>query len=128
MKASNIKLLLISIPVLALAAQSLVDIFGSGEWHIAGQNLSNTWFQRAGHEIGTNNVQTLAVKWQFSTAGDVSATPTVAGNMVYVPDWGGNLYALRADNGELKWSHAIAEYDGATGSISRVSLAVNAIN
>src|SRR5579872_105402 len=122
---SKAKFALVAIPVLVLAGQSLVDILGTGEWHIAGQNLNNTWNQRAGREIGTGNIQSLQVKWTFSTAGDVSATPTVAGNVVYVPDWGGNLFALRADNGELIWAHSIAEYDGVSGSVSRVSPAVS---
>ena len=60
----------------------------------------------------------------FTTGSDVSATPTVAGNAVYFPDWAGNLYAVRAHTGELLWSHQISEYNGRPGSVSRVSPAI----
>jgi glucose dehydrogenase len=57
-------------------------------WPSAGQNLDNTRFQSAEHEIGVDNVSSLAMKWQFTTMGDVSATPAVDENNVYFPDWG----------------------------------------
>jgi len=41
----------------------------------------------------------------FTTGGDVSATPTVDGDAVYFPDWGGNLFAVEKDSGRLIWSH-----------------------
>ena len=90
-----------------------------------GQNLSNSWNHRVGRETGAGNIQSLQAKWTFSTTGDVSATPTVTGNVVFVPDWGGNLFALRSDNGELIWTYPIAEYDGVPGSVSRISRAVS---
>jgi hypothetical protein len=63
---------------------------GNALWPSAGQNLNNTRFQSAEHKIGVDSVSTLAVKWQFTTrGGDVSATPAVDENNVYVPDWGG---------------------------------------
>ena len=34
------------------------------------------------------------MKWEFTTTGDVSATPAVDGDTVYFPDWGGQLYAV----------------------------------
>jgi outer membrane protein assembly factor BamB len=34
------------------------------------------------------------------TTNDVSATPTVVGDAVYFPDWGGNLYAVNEESGE----------------------------
>ncbi len=61
----------------------------------------------------------------FETGGDVSATPTVAGNAVYFPDWGGNLFAVNKETGGLLWSHQISDYDGVAGAISRVSPAVD---
>jgi hypothetical protein len=58
-------------------------------WRSTGQNLNNTRFQSAEHEIGVDNVWSLAVKWQFTTTGgDVSATPAVDEDNVYFPDWG----------------------------------------
>src|ERR1700730_16019227 len=111
--------------VMALSAQSQSDESRSGQWRIAGQNLSNSWNQPAEHSIGPANVKGLTPKWVFTTGGDVSATPTVDGDSVYFPDWGGNLFAVKKNSGELIWSRKISEYDGVEGAISRVSPAVD---
>src|SRR5438270_4464696 len=111
--------------VATLSAQSKPDVHRSGQWRIAGQNLNNTWSQPAEHSIGPANVQNLKTKWVFTTGGDVSATPTVDGDAVYFPDWGGNLFAVKKNTGGLIWSHKISEYDGVDGAVSRVSPAVD---
>src|SRR6202521_6009942 len=109
----------------ALCAQNPSNESRSGQWRIAGQNLNNTWNPTAEHSITPANVKNLTPKWVFTTGGDVSATPTVAGNAVYFPDWAGNLFAVEKDSGRLIWSHKISDYDGVTGAISRVSPAVD---
>src|SRR3954467_3032006 len=111
--------------VSALSAQSQSDKSRTGQWRIAGQNLSNTWSQPAEHAISPRNVKGLKPKWVFTTGGDVSATPTVAGDAVYFPDWAGNLFAVSKHDGRLIWSHKISDYDGVPGAISRVSPAVD---
>jgi polyvinyl alcohol dehydrogenase (cytochrome) len=108
-----------------LNAQSPSDESRAAQWRIAGQNLSNTWSQPAEHSISPSNVKRLKPKWVFTTGGDVSATPTVAGDAVYFPDWAGNLFAVKKSNGRLIWSHRISEYDGVDGAVSRVSPAVD---
>src|SRR5207249_8110460 len=121
-RAASISILLL---VAGLSAQSQSDRFRSGQWRIAGQNLNNTWSQPAEHSISPANVKGLKPKWVFTTGGDVSATPTVDGDAVYFPDWGGNLFAVKKNSGQLIWSHKISEYDGVDGAISRVSPAVD---
>ena len=111
--------------VVALSAQSGSPGSGAGQWRIAGQNLANTWNQPAEHSISPANVNGLSPKWVFTTGGDVSATPTVAGDAVFFPDWGGNLFAVKKQSGDLIWSHKISDYNGVAGSISRVSPAVD---
>src|SRR3954468_11227983 len=106
------------------AAQSDSSRSPAGQWRIAGQNLSNTWSQPAEHRISPANVQDLTPKWVFTTGGDVSATPTVDGDAVYFPDWGGNLFAVKKNDGHLIWSRKISDYNGVAGSVSRVSPAV----
>ena len=98
---------------------------GSGEWPVTGQDLSNSRNQPAEHRINASNVSSLQVAWSFTTGGSVSATPTVAGNAVYFPDWAGNLYALNKDTGQLIWSHKISDYDRSSTAISRVSPVVH---
>jgi len=120
MTALTSVLLLVS----ALNAQSQSPEARSGQWRTAGQNLSNTWSQPAEHSISPTNVKGLKPKWVFTTGGDVSATPTVDGDAVYFPDWGGNLFAVDKNSGRAIWSHKISEYDGVDGAVSRVSPAV----
>ena len=62
-----------------------------GQWSMAGQNISDTHFQAAEHEISPASVGRLAPRWTLTTAGAISATPTVDGGAVYVPDYGGKL-------------------------------------
>lgn len=56
----------------------------SGQWPVSGQGLNDLRSQPAENLISPSNVGTLTPKWVFTTGGDVSATPTVAGNAVYV--------------------------------------------
>src|SRR6266446_5300072 len=121
-KAALVSILLL---VAGLSAQSQSPESKSGQWRIAGQNLNNTWSQPAEHSISPANVKELKLKWMFTTEGDVSATPTVDGDTVYFPDWGGNLFAVKKSSGALIWSHKISEYDGVEGAVSRVSPAVD---
>src|SRR6202162_2583486 len=109
----------------ALSAQGQSNESRSGQWRIDGQNLDNTRSQPAEHSISPANVERLTLKWVFTTGGDVSATPTVDGDAVFFPDWGGDLFAVKKDSGRLIWSHKISEYDGVDGAISRVSPAVD---
>ena len=109
----------------ALSAESRSAKSQSRQWRVAGQNLDNSRSQPKEHSIGAANVSGLKQEWVFTTGGDVSATPTVDGDAVYFPDWGGNLFAVERKNGRLIWSHQISEYNGVAGSISRVSPALD---
>jgi len=87
----------LAVPLLAAAAQG-------SEWSNAGGDRENTRNQPSERKLGVGNVGGLAVKWVLNTAGDVSATPAVDGDTVYVPDWAGYLYAVNRANGSVKWS------------------------
>lgn len=91
------------------------------DWPSAGQNNHDTHNNAADHAISTRNVGKLTPKWVFTTAGDISATATVANGSVYVPDWGGKLWAINAASGKAEWSATIASYDGIPGDVSRTS-------
>ena len=106
-----------------IAAIGLAD--GVGQWTVAGQNPQNTWSAPGEGQLGPSNVASLAVKWVLTTGGDVSATPTVAGNAVYVPDWAGNLYAIQRDTGQPIWRAQVPQLDGVPGAVTRVSPAVH---
>jgi polyvinyl alcohol dehydrogenase (cytochrome) len=108
-----------------IVARSDSDDGGNGQWPIMGQNLANSRSQPNENRISAANVASLSAKWVFTTGGDVSATPTVAGDAVYFPDWAGNLFAVRKQDGRAIWSHRISDYDNFSGAIARVSPAVH---
>ena len=78
-------------------------------WPSAGQNNDDTHNAAGEHILNVRNVGQLAPKWTFTTAGDVSATATVVGGTVYVPDWGGKLWAVSAATGQAIWSRTVGQ-------------------
>ena len=79
----------ILVPNGILMAESPGDDGRSGEWAVAGQNLSNTRNQPSERAIGRSNAGALTPKWVFTTGAGVSATPTVAGRRYLFPRLGG---------------------------------------
>lgn len=108
-----------------MAAIGICACAHGAEWRVAGQDLANSRSQPAEERINHENVHRLTTKWVFTTGGNVSATPTVAGGSVYFPDSAGNLYAVNKQTGQLIWSHQISDYDGSSGAISRTSPAIH---
>jgi polyvinyl alcohol dehydrogenase (cytochrome) len=94
------------------------------EWTVSGQNVSNTRFQAAETTLGPENVSGLKPKWVFTTGGDVTATPAISADAVYVPDWAGNLFKIDALGGAAVWSRSLADYTGIAKTIARTSPAV----
>jgi polyvinyl alcohol dehydrogenase (cytochrome) len=88
-----------------------------------GQNICNTAAQSVAGGIDVNSVKNLKPKWTYSASGDVSATPAVVGNAVYVPDWGGTVARLDATTGMAVWSKSVGDLLGAslTGFLSRAA-------
>jgi polyvinyl alcohol dehydrogenase (cytochrome) len=95
-----------------------------GQWTMAGQNVADTHYQAAEHQISPVNVSRLAPAWTLTASGDVTATPAVAGGVVYVPDMGGSLWAVNARTGTVMWTHTVAGYTGISGDVSRTTPAV----
>src|SRR5262245_65546710 len=112
----------------AMVAAVLVTAAVAGQdttwWPFAGQNLFNTHSQPLEDQISPANVSTLVEKWSLTTAGNVTATPTVFQGFVYVPDMGGQLWAVNAGSGKVRWSRSIASYTGIADDVSRTSPAV----
>ena len=93
-------------------------------WPFAGQNLFNTHSQNAEDQISAANVATIVEKWSLTTEGNVTATPTVYQGTLYVPDMGGQLWAVNAGSGKVRWSRSIASYTGVANDVSRTSPAI----
>ena len=97
----------------------------SASWQTAGNDVTNSRTQPLETKLNADNIGNLAVKWTFTSHGDVSATPTVANGIVYFPDWGGYVNAVNADTGALVWQRKVTDLPGATaGARARVSPAV----
>ena len=105
-------------------AQERGEFRDQRSWPSWGGNLDNTHAAAGERAISPENVGQLRQKWVFTTAGDVSATPTVERDAVYVPDWGGYLYRIQAQTGKAVWSRKVSEYTGDAKSFSRNSPAI----
>ena len=93
-------------------------------WSSWGGNIHNTRSAPFERRISPNNVSRLKTKWVFTTSGDVSATPTVADDVVYAVDWGGYVYSINAKTGKAIWSSKVSGYTGNAASFSRTSPAI----
>ncbi|WP_298827998.1 PQQ-binding-like beta-propeller repeat protein [uncultured Piscinibacter sp.] len=107
----------LAIPASAWSAEA-------GSWSFAGGDLRNSRYQDAEHTLSVDNVGALVVRWVFTTAGDVSATPAVDASTVYVPDWAGYLYAVDKYSGALKWAAHIPSATGVLSDKARTTPAV----
>src|SRR5499427_6729377 len=90
-------------------------------WPMIGHDAADTRSQPSEHIIDAQNVHRLATKWVAQITGDVSATPAVADGAVYFGDFGGTLWKLNAETGEVIWSHLVADYTGIPGDLARTS-------
>lgn len=112
-----------AVGALLVGGQAVAAPGGNG-WTTAGGDRQNTRYAASESKISAANVSTLTTKWQFTTGGDVSATPAVDGTRVYVPDWAGNLYAVDRVTGQEVWSRTITSYTGVPGDKARATPAV----
>ena len=109
---------------LAGAARTLAVVGGGPGWGMIGNDSTNSRNQPFEHTIGPANANRLALKWVATIAGDVSATPAVVNGAVYFGDFGGMLWKLDAETGQVIWSHAVSDYTGIPGDIARTSPSV----
>jgi polyvinyl alcohol dehydrogenase (cytochrome) len=116
---------LTALVVLGIVAGLAGAVPPGNSWLSAGGDLANSRSQPNQPAPNTNNVKNLAVKWTFTTHGDVSATPTVSNGIVYFPDFGGYMNAVNADTGALVWQKKVSDYLGIPGAVSRNSPAVD---
>jgi polyvinyl alcohol dehydrogenase (cytochrome) len=93
-------------------------------WTTWGGNLYNTRSSFDERRISPENAAKLHTKWVFTTAGDVSATPTVQGDSVYAVDWGGGVYRINAHTGSAVWARQMPQITGNATSFSRTSPAI----
>jgi polyvinyl alcohol dehydrogenase (cytochrome) len=111
--------------VLAGTAVTLaVAAVGGPGWGTIGHDPANSRSQPFERELSPATVDRLAPKWVATKAGEVSAPPAVVKGAVYVGDFGGKLWKLDAETGEVLWSHSVSDYTGIAGDIARTSPSV----
>lgn len=59
--------------------------------------------------ISRANVDALELAWSIETEHPVSNSALIDGEHLYFADWGGTVYKLRADSGEVVWKKKIHE-------------------
>ena len=123
-RAKKLLSVVVGVIIVGLLISSVAFASQGDQWTSAGGNRQNTRYQESEHTLSVSNVSTLTTKWAFTTAGDVSATPAVDADTVYVPDWAGNLYAVDRRTGQLRWSTSIAAASGVPGDKARATPAV----
>ena len=103
--------LLIGVAVAAAAAVAgCGGSSGGGDWPLPNLDLSSTRAQTGG-SLGRSNVGHLHVAWRFRITvapgpdGAFTATPVVAGGVVFVQDMKSNVFALDLATGALRWRH-----------------------
>src|SRR5262245_25860541 len=102
----------------------LATMGGGPDWGMIGNEPINSRNQPLERTIDPENAHRLAVKWVATTTGDVSATPAVVDGVVYFGDFGGTLWALDANTGDVIWSHKVSDYTGIANDIARTSPSV----
>ena len=117
------KVLGLVLPAVVLTAGlvSVARADRSEDWPMFGQNLQNTASAREG---SIKDVAKLAVKWTFTTGGDVSARAAVVDGVAYFPDWGGNLWAVSTRKGSKVWGRKFSDYGLPANTQSRTTPAV----
>ncbi|KAM0058795.1 putative alcohol dehydrogenase (cytochrome c) [Helianthus debilis subsp. tardiflorus] len=94
-------------------------------WLNHGGDLGNRRFAASEYLINPSTVRNLRLRWKFFTGRDISATPAVAGGIVYFPSWNGNMYAVNAFTGDLIWQQNIGQLTGLPGTGVSVNVSVS---
>ena len=115
--------LLLSACVFTLAS-ALAETSAAGEWRMFGRTLQNLANSSSEQTITKDNAPRLSPKWVATTGGDVSARAAIVDGVAYLPDWGGNLWALDVRSGKPVWHKKLQEYGLPAGTVSRTSPAV----
>ncbi len=78
------------------------------DWPMWGYAITRPFATRCASKISASNVNRLRLRWFFNSRDVVTATPAVVDGTVYVGDWSGRVYALRARDGRARWTFTAA--------------------
>jgi polyvinyl alcohol dehydrogenase (cytochrome) len=74
------------------------------DWPMWGYSIDRPFATKCESEVSAGTVDKLRLRWFFNARDVVTATPAVVDGTVYVGDWSGRFYALRARNGKPRWT------------------------
>jgi polyvinyl alcohol dehydrogenase (cytochrome) len=89
------------------------------DWNVWGGNLKNNHNQNREYQIGVSNVNQLVTKWTINAGNQIAGIPTVHGRFVYFNDFGGFLWAVNKNTGDVIWKKNISTFTNLPGSYSR---------
>ncbi len=89
-------------------------------WPNHGGGLLNQRYAYLETKISPKSVRQLQLKWTVQTGSDVTATPCVVDNVVYVPSWNGFVYAASASTGTVLWQTNLTKVAGSLHNIPTV--------
>ena len=101
------------LPADAVSPKPATSQLGCPDWGMYGRTLARTFATDCPTAINKTSVQTLLPAWFVKTERTVTASPAVAGGVVYVGDWSGTMYAIDAADGAVKWTYETAAAPGA---------------
>ena len=108
--------------VLWASALSLLAMkAAAADWPCSGHDIHNTRNAEDEHLLDASRIAEIKPLWTLTTDGNVAATPTVVGGLVYAPDFGGSLWAVDSATGQVIWKNAISTYTGVPGDVSRTT-------
>ncbi len=84
---------------------------GACDWPTWGFDNAHSFVTPCASAITAETVGRLGEHWFFNTDDAVSGSPIVVDGTVYVGDWGGAVYAIAVDDGELRWRVDLPRHD-----------------
>lgn len=79
----------------------------NGDWTTYAHDDRRTGFQPADMGITRATARSLHLRWSIPLKETATASPIVAGDTVFVATERGNVYALRTDNGRVRWKRNV---------------------
>lgn len=96
---------------------------GDSAWTLFGGDLANTRANLQETKLTPQSVSGLKELWSFKGTG-CTATPAVYEGTVYVPTWGGNVYALDAATGMQRWMTSLPDLIDSSPAVTATTLFV----
>ncbi len=92
----------------------LLGVVSADNWSQYGHDANHSGTNGDPTILSTAKAASLGVRWTFSTGGTIAGSAAIVDDSLYVGSWDGNLYALDAETGKLKWKTFLGVTDVTT--------------